>query len=232
MNVRIAAVLVVLSGGAFGSAAHAACVDNVVLVHGNAGKPSDFDNTYNALLARGYAASQIYRPNWGSKTCAACNDHYGSEETPVADALTAARTSSCTGKIDVLGHSMGATLAARQISKLGLAGSVHTFVGIAGAFRGLWSCSTYPFNVVTSTCGAWGLSVGNPFVNTLQGQAFAARSYSIKSWSDQIVCSTGFCMVGGVHSSTVPNEAGSYTFALGHFGLLTSTSTTQVNLIQ
>ena len=232
MNARVAVAILMLMGGAAGAVGHAACVDNVVLVHGNAGKPADFDNTYNALLARGYSASQIFRPNWGSKTCAACNDHYGSEETPVANALTSARASSCTGKIDVLGHSMGATLAARQISKLGLAASVHTFVGIAGAFRGLWSCGTYPFNVITSTCGAWGLSVNNPFVNGLQGQAFASRSYSIKSWSDQIVCSTGFCTVGGVHSSSVPNETGTYTFALGHFGLLTSTASTQVNLIQ
>lgn len=214
------------------SAADAACVDNVVLVHGNAGKPTDFNNTYNELLARGYSASQIWRPSWGSKVCAACNDHYGSEETPVANALSAARAASCTGRIDVLGHSMGATLAAREIGKLGLAGSVHTFVGIAGAFRGLWSCGSYPFNVLTSTCGSWGLSVGSPFVNGLQGQAFAQRAYSIKSWSDQIVCSTGICTVGGVHSSSVPNEVGSSTFVLGHFGLLTGTPITQVNLIQ
>ncbi|GMU44769.1 MAG: hypothetical protein AMXMBFR25_27550 [Lysobacterales bacterium] len=210
----------------------AACVDNVVLVHGNAGKPGDFDNTYNELLARGYSAGQIWRPSWGSKVCAACNDHYGSEETPVANALTQARAASCTGRIDVLGHSMGATLAAREIGKLGLAGSVHTFVGIAGAFRGLWTCGSYPFQVWTSTCGAWGLSVNSPFTNGLQGQVFAQRSYSIKSWSDQIVCATGVCTVGGVHSSTVPNEAGSRTFGFGHFGLLTGTPITQVDLIQ
>lgn len=212
--------------------AGAMCVDNVVLVHGNTGKPADFDNTYNELRARGYAANQVFRPSWGSAACAACNDHYGSEETPVANALTQARAASCTGKIDVIGHSMGATLAAREISKLGLAASVHTFVGIAGAFRGLWSCGTYPYNVWSSTCGSWGLAVNGPFVNGLQGQEFAARSYSIKSWSDQIVCSTGFCTVGGVHSSSVPNETGTQTFALGHFGLFTSTATTQANLIQ
>ena len=231
MNVKVLAAAVFAMGMSVGTTVAAACVDNVVLVHGNTGKPADFDNTYNQLLARGYSASQVYRPNWGSKTCAACNDHYGSEETPVATALTQAKSNSCTGKIDVIGHSMGATLAAREIAKLGLAGSVHTFVGIAGGFRGLWSCGTYPFNVVTSTCGAWGLSVSNPFINGLQGQSFAARAYSIKSWSDQIVCSTGFCTVGGVHSSTVPGEIGSRTFVLGHFGLLTSTAVTQVDLL-
>lgn len=224
---RFCGLLLVMS-----AAANAACVDNVVLVHGNTGSPNDFNNTYNELLYRGYVASQIYRPSWGSKTCAACNDHYGSEETPVATALSQARAASCTGKIDVIGHSMGATLAARQISKLGIAGSVHTFVGIAGAFRGLWTCGTYPFNVMTSTCGAWGLSISSPFVNSLQTQVFGQRAYSIKSWSDQVVCATGICTVGGVHSSTIPGEIGSSTFVLGHFGLLSGTPITQVNLIQ
>src|SRR5690606_9920215 len=137
-------------------AASAACRDAVVLVHGNAGSPSQFDNTYVELRARGLADSEILRPDWGSKACPACNDHHGSEETPVLDALVEAIARSCTGKIDVIGHSMGVTLAAREIVKYGLAADVDTFVGIAGAYRGLWSCGTYPFNVSTSTCGAYG----------------------------------------------------------------------------
>lgn len=232
MNVRLLLGTIGTVGTLLASPAEALCVDNVVLVHGNTGKPADFNNTYNELLARGYTANQIFRPSWGSSICAACNDHYGSEETPVANALTQAKAASCTGKIDVIGHSMGVTLAARQISKLGLSSSVHTFVGIAGAFRGLWSCGTYPFNVISSTCGAWGLSVSNPFLNGLQGQVFGARRYSIKSWSDQIVCATGICTVGGIHSSTIPNETATYTFVTGHFGLLTNTAVTQANLIQ
>ena len=210
----------------------AACVDNVVLVHGNAGYPSEFNNTYNELRARGYATSQIFRPSWGSKTCAACNDHNGSEETPVENAMIDAIASSCTGRIDVIGHSMGVTLAARQIHRLALSSYIDSFVGIAGAYRGLWSCGTYPWNVLTSTCGYWGLSVGSPLVNSLAGRKPAARAYSIKSWSDQIVCSTGVCTVGGVHSSTVPGENASYTYVTGHFGLLTGTAAKQVDLIR
>ena len=215
------------------TAGEAACVDNVVLVHGNAGSPSNFDNTYNELRARGYATTQIFRPNWGSKTCAACNDHNGSEETPVENAMIDAIASSCTGRIDVIAHSMGVTLAARQIRRLSLTPYVDSFVGIAGAYRGLWSCGTYPWNVLTSTCGYWGLSVGSPLVNSLAGIKPAARAYSIKSWSDQIVCSTGVCTVGGgVHSSTVPGENASYTYATGHFGLLTGTAVKQADLIR
>lgn len=212
--------------------AQAACVDNVVLVHGNTGKPADFDNTVAELQRRGYAAGQIYRPDWGSKTCAACNDHSGSEETPVQNAISSALAASCTGRIDVIGHSMGATLAARSIDRLGAAGRVDSFVGIAGAFRGLWSCGAYPFNVATSTCGYWGLSVGSPLLTALNGRRFGSRMYSLKSWTDQVVCATGVCTVSGVHSSQIAGETASYTFATGHFGLLTGTPVTQADLIR
>lgn len=214
------------------AAAASACTDAVVLVHGNTGKPSDFDNTASALVARGVPAGRIFRPDWGSKLCAACNDHYGSEEVPVERALVDAAALSCTGRIDVIGHSMGATLAARVIQRLGMAGHVDAFVGVAGAFRGLRSCGTYPFNVANSTCGYWGLSLGSPLVDSLAGKRFGARMYSIKSWSDQVICATGICTVGGIHSSQIAGENASYTFALGHFGLLSDTAATQADLVR
>lgn len=210
----------------------AACVDNVVLVHGNTGKPSQFDNTYVELRARGYADAQIFRPSWGSKTCAACNDHNGSEEAPVENALIDAIASSCTGKIDVIGHSMGVTLLAREITKLGLSGYVDAFVGIAGGYRGLWTCGSYPFNFPSSTCGSWGLSINSPFLTGIRGQRLGGRVYSIKSWIDEIVCATGVCTVGGIHSSSISGELASHTYAYGHFGLLSFTAVRQADLIR
>lgn len=210
--------------------ADAACVDNVVLVHGNAGMPSDWDDTRAELLSRGYSAAQIYRPSWGS-SCPACNDHNGSEEVPVRNALNGAIAASCTGKIDVIGHSMGVTLAAREIDRYSLSNQVDSFVGIAGANRGLWTCGSYPWNVWSSTCGYWGLSVNSPFLNSIAGEQFGARMYSIKSWSDQVVCATGFCTVGGVHSSQISGENASYTRPYGHFGLLYYTADLQADLI-
>jgi triacylglycerol lipase len=121
------------------------CKDTVVLVHGNTATPASWDNTYNLLLSQGYSSADIYRPDWGSKYCASCNNHSGSEETPVRQAINDAIANSCSGQIDVIGHSMGATLAAQQISKLAAASYVDTFVGVAGAFRGLYSCGIYPF---------------------------------------------------------------------------------------
>lgn len=224
--------LVCLVLSASSTTALAACHDNVVLVHGNAGYPSDFDNTRYELLSRGYTNAEIFRPSWGSKTCAACNDHNGSEETPVGNAIVGAIAASCTGEIDVLGHSMGATLAGRVIDNLAARPYVDTFVGIAGAFRGLWTCGNWPWNIWTTTCGYWGLSVSSPFLDALYGERFGDRVYSIKSWSDQIVCSTGVCTIGGVHSSSIWGEDGSLTYSYGHFGLLWYTADAQANLIQ
>ncbi|NKI35566.1 alpha/beta fold hydrolase [Wenzhouxiangella sp. XN79A] len=220
-----ALLLLTAASGAWG------CRDAVVLVHGNTGSPSDWTTTVAELLQRGWASSEIFTPSWGSG-CAACNNHSGSEETPVRIALADALQTSCTGRIDVIGHSMGATLAARQLAEFDLASSVDAFVGIAGAFRGLWSCGRYPWNVWTSTCGDWGLSVGSPFLTALDGAPLAGRVYSIKSWSDQIVCATGVCTVGGIHSSRINGETASYTFGYGHFGLQSATPSFQVDLIE
>lgn len=208
------------------------CIDPVVLVHGNTATPASWDNTYNALLSQGYSSSDIYRPDWGSKYCAGCNNHSGSEETPVRQAITEAINQSCTGKIDVIGHSMGATLAAQQISKLAVSAYVDTFVGIAGAFRGLYSCGIYPYNVWSSTCGVYGLSIQSPFLDGLYGEPLGSKVYSIKSNIDQVVCSTGVCVVYGVHSSRIWNEDATYTYNLGHFGLQTDTALKQLELIQ
>lgn len=212
--------------------AFAACHDSVVLVHGNTGQPSDFSNTRAELLSRGYAAAEIFAPAWGNPLCAACNDHHGSELVPVENAMVDAIAGSCSGEIDVIGHSMGATLAAHVIDELGARPYVDTFVGIAGAFRGLWSCGTWPWNVWTATCGYWGLSVSSPFLDALYGQRFGDRVYSIKSWADQINCYGGVCTVGGVHTSSIWGEDGSLTYPYGHFGLLFYTAEAQVDLIQ
>ena len=211
--------------------AHATCRDTVVLVHGNTGSPADFQNTYNLLRLQGWSDAQIVAPSWGNKLCASCNDHNGTEETPVKNAITSAIASSCSGHIDVIGHSMGVTLAMREIDKLNVSSKVDVFIGIAGAVHGLWSCGMYPYNVYTTTCGSWGLSVGNPFLQGLAGHRFGTKMYSMKSYSDEINCSAS-CFVYGVHTSTIPGEDYSFTYPYGHYQLLWLTAADQVSLLQ
>ena len=214
------------------SRAQAMCVDAVVMVHGNTTNPSSWDNTVNGLLSQGYSSSDIFLPDWGNKDCATCNNHSGSEETPVRNALQAAVNQSCTGKIDVIGHSMGVTLAGQQIKKLGIRNQVDAFVGVAGAVRGLLTCGVYPFHVPNSTCGRHGFSVSSPLMTWLYETRFGDRVYSIKSYSDQIICGSGSCLIYGVHSSSIWQENGSYNYNYDHFDIQTFTSAKQIQLIQ
>lgn len=211
--------------------ARAACHDTVVLVHGNTGSPADFQNTYNLLRQRGWSDAQISAPAWGKAFCAACNDHNGSEETPVRNAISSAIASSCTGRIDVIVHSMGVTLAMREIDKLNVSAKVGVFIGIAGAVHGLWSCGMYPFNVASSTCDSYGLSVHSPLLQGIAGHRFGVHMYSMKSWGDEINCYAS-CIVDGVHTSTIQGEDFSFDYPYGHYQLLWYTATDQVNLLQ
>jgi triacylglycerol lipase len=211
-------------------AVNAACLDNVVMVHGNTASPSAWNGTVSTLKARGYTDSQIYRPNWGSKTCAACNDHGAGNTNPVKSSMQAAAAASCTGKIDVIGHSMGVTLAMKAINELGYSGRVNSFIGIAGAQHGLNSCGVYPFNVATPTCGSNGLSIDSPLIKSVRGKRYGVKMYSIKSWIDEVVCS-GSCYVYGSHTSNIDSQNATYDFSLGHFGLQSYTTSTQADLV-
>lgn len=213
-------------------AAQAACVDHVVMVHGNTAYPSSWNSTVSALKGKGYLDSQIIRPSWGSKTCAACNAHTSGNLDPVKSALRTAAANSCTGKIDVIGHSMGVTLAMKAINDLGYAGRVNSFIGIAGAQRGLNSCGTYPYNVASTTCGANGLSKNSPLINSVRNKRYGSKMYSIKSYVDQVVCAgVGGCYVGGAHTSNIDMQNASYDYSLGHFYLQTQTTSRQAELI-
>lgn len=214
------------------TAVRAVCHDTVVMVHGNTGSPGDFVNTYNLLRQNGWTDAQIVRPSWGNAYCAACNDHSGSEETPVRNAIASAIAGSCSGKIDVIGHSMGVTLAMREIDTLGVASKVDVFIGIAGAVHGLWSCGVYPYNVYTSTCGTYGLSIHSPFLDSIAGHRFGVHMYSMKSWIDEINCYGGVCTVDGVHTSTIPGEDRSLDYPYGHYQLLWYTAADQMALIR
>ena len=223
-SLLVAATLVVAGG------AQAACLDNVVLVHGNTGSPSHWNSTVSELKSRGYLATQLYLPNWGSKTNAGSNDHGATNTSVVKNAITAAYAASCTGKIDVIGHSMGVTLAMKAINELAYAGRVNSFVSVAGAQHGLNSCGVYPFNVGSATCGSNGLSIDSPLIKSVRGKRYATKMYSIKSWIDEIVC-IGSCYVYGSHTSNVDLQNASYDYSLGHFGLVTYTTSRQADLI-
>jgi triacylglycerol lipase len=215
----------------YGEQENAAVVprDPVVLVHGNGASPSSFRNTVAALKSLGYTDAEIFAPDWGSKSCLVCNDHCGAELTAVSRALDAALAYSPTGRVDVISHSMGVTLAARAIADGGHAADVDAFVGIAGGFRGLNACRGSYTPACSSSCG---LQPGGTFVRSLTRRRFAARQYVFYSLSDMAICGGfGGCFVGGVHASVPEVSDGSFRYGLDHIQLLLDTASDQVRHI-
>lgn len=208
-----------------------ACREAVLLVHDSGGSPADLAATDQALRESGYYATDIVQASWGNASCTACNDHAGSEPAAVAAALEQALRQSCIGRIDVIAHGMGVTLAAQQVAALGVADRVDAFIAVGGALRGRNACGRYPFHLPTPSCGAYGLSVGSPLLRELEGRRFGHRVYSIKSYLDEWVCAGG-CFVGGSHSSNVWGQDESWTFnQYGHLGLLQQTAPLQRQLL-
>ncbi len=229
MRVRFfASVILIL----FSSLAHAACLDSILLVHGNGMSPTSWNPTVELFVDKGYERAQMFLPEWGS-SCLSCNDHSEKNLQPVQHALRAALQASCTGKVSVIAHSMGVTLAMQAIQHEDVAPRVRVFVGIAGAQHGLNACGMYPFEVPVPTCGRLGLSVGSPLVLSLQNRRYGEKMYSIKSNFDEVICG-GFagCLVGGNHTSNIDGQDEGVTFdQFGHLELQSGTAEAQYRLV-
>jgi hypothetical protein len=162
-------------------------------------------------------------------------------------------------KVDIVAHSMGVTLARKAI--LGgyatdaleggeyyigpaLTSSVDTFVGIAGANRGLVSC--YQTAGSTPTCAAtnglypgyWnglGVSGRSSFLTDLASRSGYEGSYRYSIWStvDEII---GY---GNVvyydYTSRLPGQTGEKTYSsvpYGHFGSKDQTAAVQLSMVK
>ena len=204
----------------------------VLLVHGNTGSPSDWNRTINYLKSHGWPSSKIVTVSWGGSN-PAYNDYCGSELTAVKNALDLAMSKSSTGKIDVMGHSMGATLAAKAIIDKGWGkNQIRTFVGIAGAFRGLNSCTYSSYLPTCST--SCGLHYRSSVLSTIRNKGrFAQKQYAIFSYADEVTC-VGSCYIWGVHTSK-PYTYDSYyyksSYPYGHWGIMKYTTSKQADYL-
>jgi pimeloyl-ACP methyl ester carboxylesterase len=208
----------------------AASGEPVVLIHGNGTGTSTWYYTENKLKANGYSDYYIIKPYWLSSSNAANNDHCGSELDKVKSALQTAYSRSKTGKIDVIGHSMGVTLGGKAIRDLNYRSKVRSFVGIAGAFRGLNSCTLSSY---LPTCSKnCGLHYQSTILKDIKNYGYLGTyTYSIYSIYDEVVCA-GSCYIYGVHSSKPYSSNGNYHYYYGHMTLKNNTASKQYDLIK
>jgi hypothetical protein len=261
-----------LVGGSYGGKASSTdTVVNqpVIFIHGNSDKAigtgSAGQSGWNASIeffqSKGYKTSELYATTWGPADASMSSYQYHSKTyvMKVRKMIEAVRAYTGAAKVDIVAHSMGVTLARKAI--LGgyatdsleggqyyigppLTASVDTFVGIAGANRGLTSC--YQTGGTTPTCantnglypGWWngtGVSGRSAFLQNLYSSSGyeGAYRYSIHSTADEII---GY---GGVvyyeYTSRIPGQTGEKVYSgypYGHFGVKDLTQNVQFNMVK
>ncbi len=204
----------------------------VIFIHGNSDSAAGWEKSIEHFNAQGYKPSELYAMTWGDANPmkAALQHHSQQNLEEVRAFIQAVKEYTGAEKVDVIGHSMGVTLArkaiqggdaydpyARQSFDLGkpLTDNVDTFVGIAGANHGL-RAALYTGNLTPTTNRISGLHPASALLEDLnavnhdEGQ----NVYSIWSHSDQII---GPGRAAG--TSPIPGQDGQKVYnTYGHMG--------------
>ncbi|MCC6551704.1 MAG: lipase [Polyangiaceae bacterium] len=245
-----------LVGGSYGGKASGAdTVVNqpVIFVHGNSDKAvgsSPGQTGWNAsidyFISKGYKTSELYATTWGPADMSLSPYQYHSKTyvMKIRKLIEAVKAYTGASKVDVIAHSMGVTLARKAI-KGGSASDaleggsysvgpaitswIDTFVGIAGANRGLTSC--YLSGPTTYTCGStnglypgvlgmFGVYGRSAYLDDLLATSGYEGSYryTIHSTVDEVIGYGG--LVYGEYTARIPGQTGEVMFTsvpYGHF---------------
>lgn len=259
-------------GNSFGGRAFAgeALVNQpVIFIHGNsdAALGNSFGMTgwtasRNYFISQGYKGAELYAITWGDNNPAMSAYQYHSLPNlqKIRAFIQAVKAYTGAAKVDIVTHSMGVTLTRKAILggngndllnggnyNLGanLTSSVDTFVGIAGANRGLVSC--YQTGGTTPTCantnglypgyligllGPYGVS--NILTNLNSSSHYeGAFVYSMWSTVDEVI---GYGnIVYGQYTSQIPAQNGEVRFnavPYGHFNSKDLTGYNQLRMVK
>lgn len=245
-------------GGSYGGRAYAgqAVVNHpVIFIHGNSDSAIGYSSVYTGwrssieyFKSQGYTSAELYATTWGPANAAYASQQYHSKAylTRIRAFIQAVKAYTGATKVDIVTHSMGVTLARKAIKggtgndaaaggsyNLGsaLTSWVDTFVGIAGANRGLVAC--YMSGPTTPTCGSTngfypGYMIGfsgpygvSAFLVDLAATSHYEGSYVYTIWSsaDEVI---GYgTIVYGQSTCRIPAQNGEKTFSgypYGHIG--------------
>ncbi|HYV43893.1 MAG TPA: alpha/beta fold hydrolase [Myxococcaceae bacterium] len=221
----------------------------VILIHGNGDSAAGWNDVVAGYKRAGYKDSEIYAMSWGDGKAASAGNNYHSEHylREVRGFIQAVKDYTAADKVDVIGHSMGVTLARKAIKggtgpdqaspggkyDLGkpITDEVDTFVGISGANEGLQSCDLLGNpNPTSSTLN--GFSQHSRFLHDLNEDPTREGDhvYSIYSLADPIL---GYGPLGGAYTGPIPGQdGGELLYTLGHFQSRDQSVAAQLEMIQ
>ncbi|WP_224369164.1 lipase/acyltransferase domain-containing protein [Hyalangium versicolor] len=220
----------------------------VIFIHGNSDSAAGWKGSIETFSKNGYKPSEMYAMTWGPQDPLQSGQQYHSEKylEEVRAFIQAVKEYTGAEKVDVVGHSMGVTLArkaiqggdgfdsqTRQKFDLGkpLTDSVDTFVGIAGANNGLAS-ALFTGDLVPTTNTQDGLHPGSKFLADVNATKHDEGAHVYSMWSnvDELV---GVGLAG--FTSPIPGQDGQKvfsTFPYGHMGLKNLTGEEQLAMVR
>ena len=261
-----------LSGGSFGGKSHGSepiVNQPVIFIHGNSDKAvgqstgqTGWHDSIAWFLSQGYSEAELYALTWGPANAGQAATQYHSKPYLIRIRAFIEAVLDYTGsnKVDIISHSMGVTLSRKAILGgsandlfnggsyyLGppLTAEIDTFVGIAGANRGLVSC--YMTGGSTPTCsntnglypgymvgffGPYGVS---DILTDLNGSSGYEGQYVFSIWSmaDQVIGYSN--LVYGSYTSRIPGQDGEKVYTsvpYGHFNVKDLTAAVQYRMVR
>jgi triacylglycerol lipase len=220
----------------------------VIFIHGNSDSAAGWKNSVETFSKNGYKPGEMYAMTWGPNNALKAGQQYHSEKylSEVRAFIQAVKEYTGASKVDVIGHSMGVTLARKAIAggtgvdsqthhafNLGapLTTSVDTFVGISGANNGLAS-AMFTGNLLPTTNTTDGLHPASKLLKELNqvGHDEGAHVYTIWSNLDEVISV-------GIAGLTAPIEGQDgqkvyNSFPYGHMGTKNLTGQEQVEMVR
>lgn len=175
--------------GGFGGGSCSASRAPVVFLHGNGDEARNWDfptstgvaSVYDQFRASGYNDCELFGINWLSpaeRAAPSLNFHQPSKADLIADFLWDVRAYTGAAQVDVVAHSLGATMGLFAIEEGNLWSSTRRYIGIAGGLRGLAACAWVGnANPLATTCGSQ---------NVFDSRIFGLYPHSWWSWNPRL----------------------------------------------
>lgn len=159
--------------GGFGGGSCTATRTPVVFIHGNGDSAISFDmppgpvgngyatparSPYRELKAAGYNDCELFGVTWLSpeeRSYPQLNYHEPAHYAVLKAFIDKVKAYTGKSQVDIVGHSLGSSMALAMIKYAGYQGSVRRFVNIGGGIRGLQTCLYTGYqNAMAPTCNA------------------------------------------------------------------------------
>ncbi len=162
--------------GGFGGGSCKATKTPVIFIHGNGDnamswlipphiKPQDYplppNSVYDSFKKAGYNDCELFGVTYlsaGERDAPENNYHTPESQQMIANFIDDVRAYTGQSKVNVVGHSLGVSMAMSSLTKHQQWSNVERFVGIAGGLRGLSSCLYTGYaSTIAPTCNAQNL---------------------------------------------------------------------------